>query len=355
MHIVLWVLGALVALIPLAYVVVLVDYTVSRWFMEPSRAEFSLEQLSEGDDDRVLIVFLPGVLMRCIRQTILKRMLRGAMRNNASDILWVDYAGERFDARTITAMTYNKVKEIEADYRLVVFIGASLGGRMLNLIYHDIVGNTALSNKVARPIMLDSPMNHRQFAGGGDILAPVLRFVPIGRLVNMLRLTDRMAQPPQDKNIGNAADFAAFTNGEATTYSKYIAWVKACAMDGLLGHKFSAFRDMLVAMRGMAWYDDAFASHPPLYIANADAPCSWRTFEESVLEEVVDRDGHRPVKHPHNDTVKQFEGVAAFQDRVPSMKVSGSVWVVRSTHCGFAERPVAWNNALKEAINVVVR
>jgi hypothetical protein len=176
--------------------------------------------------------------------------------------------------------------------------------------------------------------------------AAVLRWLPIGMLVNKLRLSDKMfTQPsglPSPENISNGFDFFHFSRGAADTYDDYVAYVRENAKVGLTGHYLSMWRDQLVCMATMPWYDDAFTDHEPLYIACSENDCRWEVFDEEVL----DSGDSSPLERPKNVTVKQFKSLGQWQVKVPALRSSANVAVVRSTHCGYAERPVAWTNAL---------
>ncbi|MBC7764417.1 hypothetical protein H7Y29_01755 [Microbacteriaceae bacterium] len=102
-------------------------------------------------------------------------------------------------------------------------------------------------------------------------------------------------------------------------------------------------------MSTMPWYEGAFGTRPPLYIACTEQPTSWLTFQEDITNE-VDEDGDVPCQLPVNNTVKQLSTVAAWREREPML----IVWVVRSTHCGYLERPVAWSSVLTAAIRQVM-
>lgn len=344
MHVVLWIIGSIVAFVVAVYLLILIDALVSRPFMK-SEVSFGLQTIRTEGRRRVLVVYLPGILARTHQQLPpITDYLSEGVSEDALDIMTVDYLSEVFDWKMVTNEVAEEMMAVEGNYDKIICIGASLGGRLLNPICH-LLGDQISSSKLCRPIVIDAPFDRRSFAAGGDILALSLRFVPVGRALNKLRLTDRLAQPPQNKNIGNFAEFSSITDGSASTYIQYIAWVKAQAMAGLTGHFFSTERDQLVAMSTMPWYEGAFGNRPPLYIACTEQSTSWRTFQEDVTNE-VDEDGDVPCRLPVNNTVKQLSTVAAWREREPMLVV----WVVRSTHCGYLERPAAWSRALTSAV-----
>jgi hypothetical protein len=345
------------AFVVLPLVVIYVDAARTRRTMI-SEAYFTIATLKEVEGTpRTLIVYLPGILARAKNQMVfVARFLVDGLPDRSIDLLMVDYGGDAFRPRTIATQVAIQVQWYSKNYDQIAFVGASLGGRMLNAVFHELSIDIEVMHKVSRPIIIDAPMDRRDFAAGGSPAALVLRFIPIGTLVNRLKLTDKMAQPPKDKNIGNDGDFAFFAaDPSVTSYSRYIAWVKKTSMEGLTGHDFSVWRDQLVAMATMPWYNDAFAGLPPLYIACTAEPTSWRVFDQETRQDRSDRDGNFPVQDPGNDTVKQFRATASWQRRVPTLRAGGNVWVVRSTHCGFMERPVAWRNALSSAVSEVTR
>lgn len=351
MHVLFWVIGVPVALLALLYLLVLGDAIVGMRTMDPSSVMMSKEPLAEGPGPRVLLVYLPGILARSEDQmVILRDAFAGGLDGMSADLLRIDYTGERFRVRTTVEAVCGRLRLLEHDYDRIVFIGASLGGRLLNGVYEWIWDGDVLFAKAARPIILDAPMDRRDFAAGGSLLALALRVVPIGPLVNRLRLTDRMARPPKDHNIGNMAHFPAVSQGAARNYQEYIDWVKARSMEGLHRHRFSVWRDQIVAMSRMKWAADAFEQHPPLYISCSSEKVTRWTFVEDILPDVKDANGRTPVQYPLNDTVMQPHTVNAWRTRIPDIQH----WIVASTHCGFMERPVAWQLAITAAIREVL-
>ena len=239
-------------------------------------------------------------------------------------------------------------------YDAILIVGESLGGRLANAVVHQL-NERGAGDKLVRPIIIDAPFDHRDFGAGGDVLAGILRIVPMGRLVNRLGLADRLfTQPaglPQAENIANTGDLLELSCGNALTYEQYVAWVRLSAQRGLSGHKFSVYRDQLVAMATMPWYD-TFADMPPIYLActDKDTP-EWQTEYAQPVEAMLD--GTCPLERPANATVKQLQAAYRWMRAVPGA-TAWDVRIIRSTHCGYAERPLAWLDALADAVRDAV-
>jgi hypothetical protein len=340
--------------IALVVALIWIDYLFTKSSMQTLPRLKREDVTTTGDGPKVLLIFMTGVLARSKDQLpgIIDALLSGVGDARLS-IVRVDHIGERENWRTMCDATVSYVDMImrQQDFDEVIFVGLSKGGRYLNAVYHQIIGMDWF-DEVRRPIIVDAPPDHRGMGGGGNWIAPVLRFIPIGRVVNSLNLVDRfMRVLPQNKNIDNAADFAAISGGVATTYPGYIKWVRAQAMTGLSGHKASVFRDQVVNIATMPWYEDSFKNRVPLYIACTNKPTQWKTFDEPMDPEVTDAEGNLPVQWPKNDTIRQWPALSGFRKRVAKLEV----WVVRSTHCGFYERPRVWSQAIEQAVKAVRR
>lgn len=353
-----WVFGTLLSILLVMYVVFVIDAALSRRTMRTEVSAPLLQPLSVGGGTRVLVVYLPGILARTAdKPRVFYDALAAGLRGTTADLLALDYTGEAFDPSATIAQVCDRIEGVlgrpdNGRYHKLLLVGESLGGRMVNLVMDELQAR-GCADKLVQPVIIDAPMDYRDFAAGGDTLAMVLRYVPMGRLVNHLGLADRLfTQPaglPQAKNIANAGDMLNMSYGNALTYEQYVAWVQLCARRGLSGHRFSVYRDQLVAMTRLPWGSDVFAKRPPIYLVctSEDTPAAWHEYTQPVS---VMLDGTCPLERPVNATIKQPEAVKRWKTVVPAM-VNWDVRVVRSTHCGYMERPLAWRNALADAVS----
>lgn len=353
-----WVFAGIVGLTVLVYVVLLIDAAANRWSMASGICyPLAKRPLISGGDRRVLVVYLPGILARGgDKPEILYRALAEGLAGTTSDLFTIDYAGEAFrwqqvvdEVATQIVLESRRSRDC-GGYDAILIVGESLGGRLANAVVHQL-NERGAGDKLVRPIIIDAPFDHRDFGAGGNVLAGILRIVPMGRLVNRLGLADRLfTQPaglPQAENIANTGDLLELSCGNALTYEQYVAWVRLSARRGLSGHKFSVYRDQLVAMATMPWYD-TFADVPPIYLActDKDTP-EWQTEYAQPVEAMLD--GACPLERPANATVKQLQAAYRWMRAVPGA-TAWDVRIIRSTHCGYAERPLAWLDALADAV-----
>ena len=92
----------------------------------------------------------------------------------------------------------------------------------------------------------------------------------------------------------------------------------------------------------------------PVYVActDADVPDQWAQYEERIAPEVVDENGNIPVARPRNATVDQPKSadrwIALYEGAIDMI-------AVRSTHCGFMERPDAWSDTFDHALRMSMK
>lgn len=352
-----WLFASILVFVAVLYCLIVADAALCKWNMiRGIKYPVNKRSLTTGDGMRVLVVYLPGILVRTAdRPRVFYDALAKGLSATSADVLCVDYDGESFDAEAVADQIVTQIilamrRNYSSEYGKLLLIGESLGGRVVNLVVHLLqTSSPEVAARLVRPIIIDAPFNHRDFASGGALLATVLRYVPMGRLVNRIGLADRLfTQPaglPQAKNIANGGNIMQLSHGNALTYEQYVEWVKMCAHKGLSGHLFSVYRDQLVAIATMPWHGDAFSALPPIYLACTNA--EW-TSEHPVYSDpvVTMQDGSCPLKLPANATIKQPQALLRWMEAIPGMTVR----VVRSTHCGYMERPEAWRAALEDAV-----
>lgn len=296
----LWILASLILYAGL----VLLDRALSRF---ESNIEFGEHR---GAATGTLSIYLPGLVAhgddssRTVLQTWLKY----------GDVLTVSYTGERFNAADVIKNVVMRLR-VDVGHDQFVFIGSSMGG----LLAVDIIdqlrkdGNTA-TVAASSIIFVDSPSGSRDMLSGGNIGAPVLRFLPIGRAFNWLHLP---MVPPKDKNIEDLLDRDT---------------IKAQAIKDMKKFPTSVWRDQLAYM----------AAHPALRASNFSG---LGQLIYLMCDRVVDG-------VQQNETVKQPQAAETWRNFVRGLLVIG----INSPHCGYLERPRTWNQHFEKVLqNVTAR
>lgn len=305
---------------------------------------------------KILIVLMPGVLMNAEKgyEPLIPAIMEACdTARFSADLVYADYAVDQVDYHELVAQVGYKFEEFgrDAQYQMVLPIGASFSGLVVNAAY-SVLGHQP-AKLAAKPILIDSPFG-ATFPGATVVAARAMGLIRFpGTVADRLnKNTDRFTGSmnlPKNKNIGNTADFSSITGGEATTYLDYVEWAKEKARDGLSGHKTTLFASQVGAMSNFT-----FTPFPsgvtPIYLActDADVPDDWEDFSESIDPKVTDEDGNVPVERPKNDTVAQPKAADCWIEACRNTGIT--VLAVRSTHCGFMERPKAWKAAMKRAI-----
>jgi hypothetical protein len=165
------------------------------------------------------------------------------------------------------------------------------------------------TDKTIKLIAVDSPSGSQNMLAGGNIGAPVLRFLPFGRLYSWMGagLIKMMLVPPKDENIEPGLDRAA---------------VKREGIAMMSQATLSSWRDQLVYI----------ASRKQLSASDFDG------IDAPVVYMRCDR---------NNETVSQPIAANTWSTTSKTVMVVG----VDSTHCGFLERQATWRKAFASVLS----
>ena len=303
----------------------------------------------------VLLVVAPGVLARAEQTAeFVLPMFRSplAAAGMSADIVYASYADTGItDWEALVAETSHQLAEFGKQHELVIPVGFSFGALLFNQALH--AGDQPIENVSLHPVYVDPPFGNT-FPGMNKYLSSVAGALRHQSVLNKLMgMFTGEANLPKPENVGNAADFGAVAgNPSVATYPGYIDWVGARALEGLTGHRWELFASQTHAMNSHL-PTRVHASIRPVYLActDVDAPDWCEEFTERVNPTITDKNGNIPVERPKNDTVSQPTAVdkwlVLYEGRI-------LVGLVRSTHCGFMERPVAWRQAFDYALSIAL-
>lgn len=243
-----------------------------------------------------LIVYLPGILADGDNsaESVINVWRR------YGDVVTVSYTGDSFDAAGVVRIVAATIRN-DRQHDNVVLVGSSMGGMLALDVIDNLRRHGGLTKKIDI-IFVDSPASSRDMLAGGNVGAPVMRALPFGRLYNWLGapLMRVMLIPPKDENIEPQLDRET---------------IKREAMAAMGVYRLSMWRDQLVYM----------AAHPRLKQADFVG-----------INRLVYLQCSR-----NNETVKQPQAADAWGF------AAGRMFTIRvdSTHCGYRERPVIWQEA----------
>ena len=169
-----------------------------------------IPSISEERQQRLSLhatLYIPGILARA-KESIsgLDDQSLGVIDvlREQGDIYFVDYAKELFSAERTTNMVLRKLERLLRDYRDVTIVGVSMGG----MIAHDALASVDRNDRHRiRLILVDSPSGASSLGSGGNIFAPILRWlpIPIGRGMLLGSLSAPSAAP-KDHEIQDGLD-----------------------------------------------------------------------------------------------------------------------------------------------------
>ena len=308
--------------------------------------------MSDEGDASVLFLLMPGVLMRSETgfEPVISSIVDAACVSGVSaTACYVDDVADSLDPRSAAASILDAVTGAEVDLIVPVALSFS-GGELLDELYVQAEMRRLPFTKA--PIMVDTPY-------GATTLKPARWFtkaVPIVPLPFVKKFFVDAATLPSSENIGNAADFAAVTGDpRIQTYADYLSWVAETAHDNLRGveHSPGLFRAQVSQMATYKGPSERFRwLVRPVYMVCTsvdDLSPTWAEYEEPVDPDVAGPDGLVPVQRPINGTVVQPQAVNRF---IQAFEGNIEVLAVRSTHCGFYERPIAWSDAFTAAVSI---
>lgn len=294
--------GLSIVLVPAALIgVAHLDAAIASY---DSGVSFELEAQNDHypSDESHLIVYLPGILAdghQSSRPMVATWLQYG-------DVLSVSYTGQRFDADEVVEQIVGYITtDTHASYTL---IGSSMGG----LLAVDVIDGLRAadeSDKVRSTdlIIVDAPSGSRDMLGGGNVVAPVLRLLPAGRLANWLLtpLMQAMLAPPKHEDMQPGLD-------------SQVVVEQAVAM--MRQFPYSVWRDQLAYM----------ASHRPPQAADF-ASISQVDYLQCDLRNV---------------TVSQPQAAQTWQAAASWM----TVWQVDSPHTAYSELPDLWNQVFHQIL-----
>jgi len=256
-----------------------------------------------GEKTGRLIIYLPGILAHGDDSS--RSLIDTWLRHG--DVLTVSYVGERFDAAGVAKTVVRRLQN-DLEHNQFVFVGSSMGG----LLAVDIVDQMRLNPNrevlvSSSFVLIDSPSGSKDMLSGGNIGAPVMRLLPFGRMFNKLGapLMRAMLVPPKDENIEAHLDHDG---------------IKSQAIEDMGKYPLSVWRDQLAYM----------AAHPAL------RPSSFAGLNRLVYLR-CDR---------NNETVQQPQAANRWARVSRELRIIG----VDSTHCGYLERPMTWNQHFEQVL-----
>lgn len=271
------------------------------------KAETTVDMVREYGSD-TLVVFLPGILAdgKSASEPILDTL------SAYGSVAVVSYGFKRFDPQQAVETIAQFVED--SNYRKYVLVGCSMGGLLAVDVLHRLhdMGKSGKVNST-RLVIVDAPDGGAQdMLGGGNIIAPILRFVPVGRAINALArpVMGKMLVPPKDENIESGIDAVELKERAIRDMSRF---------------SLSIWRDQLVYM----------AQHAKL----VDARIPGRGTVIYMMNTL------------NNETIRQPQSSDGWQ-RGTLARVK--IMDVESPHCGFGERPATWNAAFREAFALLL-
>ena len=215
------------------------------------------------------------------------------------DVVTATYPTHEFYPSYIARQLADMIDDGARRYRRVNIIGSSMGG-LLAVDALARLTDPSLAPMI-RSILVDSPFGARDLMSGGNIAAPVLRWMRLGQLPLLQRFPIK-GGPPKPHEVQDGLDFEE---------------VKRVMMARMEGFTFGTWA------QDMAYMDWRFPAAALPFMSDAwYVPCTLG-----------------------NETVRDT-AVGGWTDAVPGLKVRPVV----SPHCGYAQQPQAFIEAFAEIL-----
>jgi hypothetical protein len=284
--------------------VLVIDALLRRWFL---RDRLDFYRYLGNPEARTQILYLSGILAngdlssRPVRPTWLRH----------GDVLCVSYGTERFIPRkTVRRIAKRTLVELRRNKpEKLVIIGSSMGG-VLGLDVWTVLRGQRYMPKHVEFIAVDGIQGSENMRGGGNIVAPILSFVPIGPMIGSLLTLGlhKGMKLPKDSNIQRDLDKAK---------------VKRAAEAAMWPYKGSIWRDQLAYM----------ATHDNL------KPSYFKGFTRVYYMMCI---GNK-ANEIDNETIKQPHEMNKWRLACEVARVEFSKIEVPTQHCAYAEQPRIWN------------
>lgn len=304
-----------ITLLSLAALSVL-DATIGRWALAQTTRTFERNPTTglkptswNPGRERHLLVYLPGTLADGVDSIA---EIEDTFKKPFSRVMRVSYGLWRYLPAEIIGGIVRNIGARGRYYDKLTFVGSSMGGLSTIQVIEGLREEYGWQSSDIKVIFVDTPPSPAYFAEPGRTTSRILRWVYAGPLLSLLvdPIMALVTVPPKDENIERQLDAEE---------------VKRTAKARMAKFHFSAICDQ------------------QRYLMTAPARLNWSALKGIHVVYMACR--------LNNETVVQPDAAIEFERLTRPYVASFAEAPVDSTHCGYLERPLTWEEAFTKAFD----